>query len=1053
MRWQLLARSTLEGKIGMLNPVLRTICTLILLLTMAATCLAADWPTWRYDEQRRGTSPEALPEQLSLQWVREFPTPMRAWPYQWDDAGKLCFDVSYEPVVMGTTLVVGSMVSDSITAYDTRTGEELWRYYVNGPVRFAPALWEGRVYAGSDDGYLYCLDLDSGELVWRFHAAPRDRYLLGNERMINMWAVRGAPVIRDGTLYCAAGVFPGMGTFFYSLDAATGEVNWCNSGTGSIYNLHQHGGAHSFGGAAPQGYVAVTEDRVIFPGGRTPPAVHDRETGEFIYWRHASHQIGKGSGGFGVWVQSGFFHNPNRLAGDQMYALCDGAQHSAVPSDVVSDDYRIGLSGGNLVGHAAELNVTEVEVTDRLARRAIRERYELVREFSSEMDVEATQLHIRAGDRVYVSNPDGLIAAIDLPGEDGEARVSWQGQIDGTPWRMIAADERLFVVSEEGALFCFGAEETEVVRHTGNGVIDRPQDAWAGQAAAMLDAAGREGFTLVLGAGSGRLVHELVGQSEMHVIVVEPDAATVEQMRRLYDDAGYYGRRVAVLQADPATIDLSPYFATLITAESLEALSMADPAAAGRLFEVLRPYGGMALLPLSDAEHAAVGAWAQASGAHGAQVSREGAYTAITREGALPGAGQWTHQYADPANSGVSWDDARAPLGVLWYGGGYNNHDVLPRHMSGPVPQVVGGRLFIMGPDTMTARDVFTGRELWVREMPDVGIAFTCREEEAKQARGEYAAFPGRPGANFVGSPYVSLDDGIYIVHEGRCLRLDPATGELMSEFTVSAPDGEEAEMGWGFVVYDDLIVTGVSPQWFDDAPVGHAESWNATSSDHLAVLNRHTGEQLWHASAEIGFRHNSIIAGGGKVFVLDNLSPTQLELLERRGDEPEAQPGVGAFDARTGELLWAYQGDIFGTWLSYSEEHDVLVQAGRPGGRARLADEPRHRMAAFNGSSGELLWDREARQAGPIALHGERIIPGQRIAGVHLLTGENYTREHPITGAEVPWSFRRMYGCGEQTVSRNLITFRSGAAGFYDLARDGGTGNMSGFRSGARTT
>jgi hypothetical protein len=32
---------------------------------------------------------------------------------------------------------------------------------------------------------------------------------------------------------------------------------------------------------------------------------------------------------------------------------------------------------------------------------------------------------------------------------------------------------------------------------------------------------------------------------------------------------------------------------------------------------------------------------------------------------------------------------------------------------------------------------------------------------------------------------------------------------------------------------------------------------------------------------------------------------------------------------------------------------------------------------------------------------------------------------------------------------SANLLTFRSGDAGFYDLARDGGTGNLGGFRSG----
>ena len=39
-------------------------------------------------------------------------------------------------------------------------------------------------------------------------------------------------------------------------------------------------------------------------------------------------------------------------------------------------------------------------------------------------------------------------------------------------------------------------------------------------------------------------------------------------------------------------------------------------------------------------------------------------------------------------------------------------------------------------------------------------------------------------------------------------------------------------------------------------------------------------------------------------------------------------------------------------------------------------------------------------------------------------------------------------YGCNTPAASEHLLVFRSGAAGFYDLARFGGTGNWGGFRS-----
>jgi hypothetical protein len=56
--------------------------------------------------------------------------------------------------------------------------------------------------------------------------------------------------------------------------------------------------------------------------------------------------------------------------------------------------------------------------------------------------------------------------------------------------------------------------------------------------------------------------------------------------------------------------------------------------------------------------------------------------------------------------------------------------------------------------------------------------------------------------------------------------------------------------------------------------------------------------------------------------------------------------------------------------------------------------------------------------------------------------------RSDPITGQQVEWKWIRNYGCNTPAASEHLLTFRSGAAGFYDLCNDGGTGNFGGFRS-----
>ncbi len=68
----------------------------------------------------------------------------------------------------------------------------------------------------SDDGYLYCLAERDGRLLWKHRGGPSDRKVLGNERMISLWPARGGPVVADGTVYYAAGIWPFMGIFLHA---------------------------------------------------------------------------------------------------------------------------------------------------------------------------------------------------------------------------------------------------------------------------------------------------------------------------------------------------------------------------------------------------------------------------------------------------------------------------------------------------------------------------------------------------------------------------------------------------------------------------------------------------------------------------------------------------------------------------------------------------------------------------------------------------------------------------------------------------------------------
>ncbi|MFQ5730601.1 MAG: malectin domain-containing carbohydrate-binding protein, partial [Planctomycetaceae bacterium] len=128
----------------------------------------------------------------------------------------------------------------------------------------------------------------------------------------------------------------------------------------------------------------------------------------------------------------------------------------------------------------------------------------------------------------------------------------------------------------------------------------------------------------------------------------------------------------------------------------------------------------------------------------------------------------------------------------------------------------------------------------------------------------------------------------------------------------------------------------------------------------------------------------------------------------------------------------------VFGTFLNYSAKHDVLLQAGSAY-RDRAKDEVSRGMVAYRGRDGRVLWkDRDIRYGGPCLLWRDRIITN----------GSGGFQLELLTGKKTGWSYGRMYGCNTAVGGQHLLTFRSGAAGFCDLAGDSGTGNIGGFRS-----
>ncbi|MBM4018492.1 MAG: hypothetical protein FJ288_09235 [Planctomycetes bacterium] len=1037
----------------------RAAAFLVCCAALAAFAPAGDWPMWRGDAGRTAACGEALADRLHLQWTLRLPAQVPAWK----DEPAMQFDRGPEPVIADGRVFIGSTVNDSLSARRLDTGEELWRFYAGGPVRAAPAAWRDRVFAACDDGWLYALAAADGRLLWKVRGGPGDRRLVGNERLISTWPARGGPVAADGRVYFAAGVWPFMGVFVHCVDAESGRVIWTNDSTDFTWYRQPHRGAWSLAGLSPQGCLALAGERLIVPGSRWRPAVIDAKTGEFLFFGagvspyvYASGQVAMAGGqvfdlatGLAVRLSAGggatgiLRFRDAVLAPDAWHtdsATLDPAtlRLQEKPVDALQKSEK--AEKGASTGAAARADEDgDDKVPERGGDATIKQHSPepgeaILPGTIARLGSARGTPWLRAGGRLVAGGKGGL-QILDVSAK-GDAVPVGQVAVEGTITSVAAAGGRLIVATREGVVHCFGPDQVRPRTHAPPARTELRPGPWAERAAGILKAAGAaDGYALVWGLKDGGLVEELIRLSNFHVIAVDRDAAKVDALRRRLDAAGLYGTRGAAVVGEVSPQSFAPYWASLAASEDVKAAGFEKAAGfAGRLLHVLRPYGGAACLELAEAERAALaqeaGALPQAAGA---EVCQAGRLTLVVRAGALAGAADWCGQNADAGNARAARDGlVRAPLGVLWYGNALSNSLILPRHGEGPVEQVAGGRLFIEGPDSLTAADVYTGRVLWTRRFPNLGKLYNVTEHQR--------------GAHSIGSNFYAVPDAVYVAAGEACHALDPATGGTVREFRLPAAEGEKGPSPWQFLlIYEDLLIAGVRPIIDPEQKPGGI--YSPTSSRGLAAMDRRDGRLLWSRDAAHAFRHYGIAAGGGKVFAIDRLAPEQLKgrapeagamprpAAAKERKEPKQSPRLLALDARTGAVAWESKEHV-GEALSYSAEHDVLVAE-----------------AAFRGKDGTVLWQGAPTAASlwggkwGLMICGRLIVTqGQR--GYDLLTGRAKTMIGP-DGRETYWRFTRSYGCGPVAGGEGLLTFRSGCAGFYDLARDGGTGNLGGFRSG----
>jgi outer membrane protein assembly factor BamB len=609
------------------------------------------------------------------------------------------------------------------------------------------------------------------------------------------------------------------------------------------------------------------------------------------------------------------------------------------------------------------------------------------------------KVHLKAGRRLYAGGR-GVVAAVELPAPGGEPKVSWQASIEGTPTRMLAADGKLFVVTGESALYCFGPRKVESKIHSATSA-DRAAkaDVWSAKSQEMLKRASvGDGYCLALGLGSGRLIEELARQSQLHIIAVDRDSRKIDAVRRRLHEMRLYGSRVHVVQGDLASLRLPSFMASLVVSEEPAKSRLdEDGTLVERLFSCLRPYGGKACLPLDADRHAAFVRQVQQAKLAGAEVAREGGLTILTRAGALPDAADWPHESGDAAHTFASGDrGARPPFGVLWFGGSLDR--VVPC-LDGAPPRIAAGRMFLRVGGDLHGVDIYTGRHLWKRNPTGM-------------------------------SDFLAADDGVYVVSGKTCLRLDPATGVQAGQVPLPPELMKEKGLAWQQVrVWGDYLI--------------------GTAGKYLVCVDRHCGDLRWKRRSERG--GFGLAVGANRVFCIDCWLPGPWRQEEAKGEEGT----IAAIDVPSGKTLWetavAIPADaavrkaqpsfspFLNPQLAFCEAADVLVFTRN-----------RSTAAAYKAGTGKLLWSRDIPCKEPpsafTGYHPPIVLPDRMVSHggevIDLLTGK------PLGKRLWKGINAETRGCGRALGSPCMVTVRDGHISYFDLTT-GGRVYFRGIRSG----
>ncbi len=975
---------------------------------------ADDWPAFDRDPQRSAASSETLKLPLEIVWSYESAQrPRPAWSEPGRTANMFEFDLAFQAVSAGGLVYFGSSADDTVYALNATDGKIKWTFTTGAPVRFAPQIADGNCIFASDDGWLYCLNAATGGSVWKVRVAPEDRMIVGNGRMISRWPCRSGAVVHNGTIYVTAGMWPAEGTYFYAIDAKTGQQKWCNDTLNALYLSYPHDGV-AFGGPTPQGYLLTDGKVLVVPTGQSIPAVLSAETGKLLHWHPQRPGSTWARLGDGFMMVSGRGWQPDqelRLGEAPLFRGDGVAFYDLLTGDVTSN--RKWHTYDNLPGSVRNnLERWRGQISPIGGRdRTILTGHQL---FASGMgvvealDVSGEKLQrlwkvdhprvyslIVAGDLVFAGS-DRHVAA--LRRTDGS--LAWQGEIDGQARGLAVANGVLYVTTDKGTVQAFtaGRPTKSIPNHLST---DEPP---------------RTGFALVVGLRDTTVAERLSENSLWNVICLLEKTAVVAARQKLLTHG--YGQRIVVHPLpEGGLLPYADFFANEILVDGSTA-----GIDAAEFYRVLHPCTGQ--LRFSGLTPDAIKTFIQKAGIPANEVKEN-----LIARGVLAGSFDWNSQ--NQVDERVKW-----PLELLWFGGP-GRERTLTRHKQGlPPPIAAHGRTFVLGDGHVTAIDAYNGCELWSRHVPNyqyvsaddqhayIGLGthvMQCAAQTGTLEKTYGHSLPTTFSLNTAQS-FQAKGNGKF----GGEIRLAQTEKglEITLDVTTPLPDEKDCWTLWCDFRSNEKRLTPAGRGAFP-LIVNTASGTLRKFDGFVGAIAPEVAVKKQEGQVVLSISFDEIKRLSGDIPTDFDLSAeiTLYQTFEvRLRDRPFTQ---GRDPWHDGKVTFTLKG---------ATEKTTSPLAKVP--TAELSELPPYAKD----------WGRM-----PLYARHDGNVPRPPLAAQTV--PDLQQRTNPLTGENESRLYLRGYGCSGTICSATMDFFRSGTFGMYDLADDSGMRNFAGVRPGCRIT